>query len=427
MPRLSPASASLRACLATALRLYPQAAARRRAEHARTSPDFQSEATPSDTAAYAQLLFARAAARLGDRPSSTRLLRAAHAHLSSRDFIHEALLLAFTERIHQASQGLPDETPLGLAAHRRLADLPPDARYKFDRVRELSLVLEPLETVDAVRCLKLGLPEPAGLPIRELRLSRPRDLSPRLAALLQSAGRARHPERDARTLGGLLPFLARLPRAEARVLLASVVRVLSRHRLPTELRLLEQCLLLGLLLDDRPSIDSVIDRLCLRSRGKATALLALLPRLLSRLRTAGLPAPALALAETVTRRRALHAPAHSPARLGLALASGLCGHPERTAAAIDDALDHLEGEVRLRQDRVWLARAIAFSLTALPQPAAWPILARLTRTVAGTWDTFTTSTHLCVTALGVLEAVALGHEVAALGVGAPLVPVRPQR
>jgi hypothetical protein len=120
---------------------------------ARTFPT--TEADAGDTNAYAHLMLAFGLARLGDDNVATRLLGRAEEWLKERggpeQDVHVVLLQAFRHRIEQALQGKPVAGPLPAEVLEYAAQMPQEVRFKVDRLRMTSRILEPHHEVDAFR------------------------------------------------------------------------------------------------------------------------------------------------------------------------------------------------------------------------------------------------------------------------------------
>lgn len=100
------------------------------------------------TKVYADLALAWGLARLGAESECWPLWKQARAVLSTRDAVHQFLLDAYSYRIQQILDGRSPEGPLPEALLARLQEMPEQDRYKIDRLREQSRILEPLETID---------------------------------------------------------------------------------------------------------------------------------------------------------------------------------------------------------------------------------------------------------------------------------------
>lgn len=111
---------------------------------------YNGSAPGSFTAAYTDLMFAYALARLGENAESQNLEQRASAVLLKKDPVHRWLAQAFGYRIAQSREGqgggqFPDDLLSKLESFDRTP------RYVVDRLRERSRILEPHEKFDPYR------------------------------------------------------------------------------------------------------------------------------------------------------------------------------------------------------------------------------------------------------------------------------------
>jgi hypothetical protein len=103
------------------------------------------------TPAYADLILSFGLARLGEAAEARRLRQQAAGRLGERDDVHTTLLEAFGYRIDQALEGKPAGGPLPPEQHEYLEHMERLGRYKVDRLRKNSRILEPHERIDPYR------------------------------------------------------------------------------------------------------------------------------------------------------------------------------------------------------------------------------------------------------------------------------------
>ena len=103
------------------------------------------------TAAYADLMFAFAFAQMGESVHCKELLEAVTPKLESKDAIHRWVAAAFRERIDHALQAKPIEMQLSERIVSQLDELDKMDRYKVDRLRQHSRILEPHVRIDPFR------------------------------------------------------------------------------------------------------------------------------------------------------------------------------------------------------------------------------------------------------------------------------------
>ena len=105
----------------------------------------------NQTKVYVKFMFAYCLARMGEVINGRELLHQATEELDSSELIHLWMGMAFNYRVDQAAQGgsnrdaLPDDLVRQLEFMERLD------RYKIDRMRQHSRVLEPHERIDPYR------------------------------------------------------------------------------------------------------------------------------------------------------------------------------------------------------------------------------------------------------------------------------------
>lgn len=119
-------------------------------EKKRTEPDDKL------TNAYVNLIFAYAYARLNSIEKAEELKAKAEADLNLEDEIHYFIFNAYAERIEQAKNGEPADTPFSSNLSKHLASLESFERYKIDRLREVSLILEPQAKVSPISTYQEG-------------------------------------------------------------------------------------------------------------------------------------------------------------------------------------------------------------------------------------------------------------------------------
>ncbi len=105
----------------------------------------------NQTLVYVKFLFAYSLMRIGEVSSGRELLHEATGCLNSKDLVHLWMGLAFNYRVEQAAQGGNNRDPLPEDLAKQLEFMDRLDRYKIDRLRQHSRVLEPHERIDAYR------------------------------------------------------------------------------------------------------------------------------------------------------------------------------------------------------------------------------------------------------------------------------------
>jgi hypothetical protein len=108
-------------------------------------------ASNPQTKSYADLIFAYALARLGETARCKEMLEQLSKKLDGKDLIHKWVFQAFSLRIEQALAGEASQGQLSEALLQQLETMDRMDRYKLDRIRERSRILEPHIRIDPYR------------------------------------------------------------------------------------------------------------------------------------------------------------------------------------------------------------------------------------------------------------------------------------
>jgi hypothetical protein len=377
------------------------------------------EAAPGLTRAYVLATAAVAFARLGATERAHALRDAAAAGVDGADPVHGFLMPAYAARVAQALQGLPATAPLPPEITARLNALDRFARYKVDRLRQASALLEPQEgrRLDPAAAFSRGERDLRGEEFAQLRaLSDRATLDHELDALL---GRALAPatsaDERARLLDGVLDFLPRVGEMPA---LAALERIVPACRdLPAAIR--------ALLLEEALAVSGHYGR-----SEAAARILRELHQVLSELPAPTEAAPRLAGALRSLRRVGLLdaardlldalevrlAGAPVLARLPVAAGYASLGHLDRARPILAEARRVLADAPAMPQ-RLELLRALATTLGHTPIAEALPALAELGTLLAGITDSFNTNSHFCLSVVHAMESLLAGVASADLALG----------
>jgi hypothetical protein len=385
------------------------------------------EAPPHLTRAYVGFEFAWGFARLGaaDRARALRdlslsVLEKVSATTDPKDQnapVHRYLMRAFSARIDQALEGVSPETPLGAEINGQLPSLEPFQRYKVDRLRQFSNVLEPQERLDATTDFFRAHQSQGAEELAALRgLKDPAELLRGIEERARVAGDGNlPPEERARLIDGLLDFLPSVPESQALPLLQRFVALADG--LPAKLR--------ALLYEDALKVAGHFGRTALVKQ-----LVTSLGRLFSELGVDGMAELGSTLVAGVRSLRRVGLRDESTellqrassvlkgedtrtliARLGLAGGLAYLGQTAQAQPIIDDAQGRLSrGESGLIPvDRLKLTRSTARALGHLPTELALPGLLRLAQQLPWVTDAFNTNSHFCLSLVDFADALVLGH------------------
>lgn len=385
------------------------------------------EAPPHLTRAYVGFEFAWGFARLGSadraraiRDQSMGVLEKVAGTTDAKDQnapVHRYLMRAYSARIDQALEGVSPETPLGPEINGQLPNLEPFQRYKVDRLRQFSHVLEPQERLDATTDFFRAHQNHGAEELAALRgMKDPAELLKGIEerARVAADGQLAVEER-ARLIDGLLDFLPSVPESQALPLLQRFVTL--SDAMPAKLR--------ALLYEDALKVAGHFGRTALVKQ-----LVASLGRLFSELGAEGMSELGATLVAGVRslRRVGLREEAGELlqrasavlkgedtktliARLGLAGGLAYLGQTTQAQPIIDDAQTRLSRSESglIPVDRLKLTRFTGRALGHLPTETALPGLLRLAQQLPWVTDAFNTNSHFCLSLVDFADALVLGH------------------
>lgn len=375
------------------------------------------EAPFSLTKAYLCLQFAWGFARLGHGERADALLEESSELIQSPDAVHSYLLRAYGARVMQAREALPPTTPLPPDINAQLVALEHLARYKVDRLRQFSQILEPQERLEAISALfwKSGA-EARGEELAALRALR--DPSELLKGIRARMGVAVDMQLSlderVRLMDGLLDFLPSLPETHAVPLLHEFLTLSEDLSGAHRAVILEDALKVAGHFGRASLVKQLVSQLGASIREVGAAGVEPLGRLLvsgvRTLRRVGLKAEA---GELLSRAASLVQGDDLPtlhARLGLAGGFMYLGANEQAQPIVDQAMARLGRESGLIiAERLKLTRATASALALGASETALPGLTRLAQQLPWITDSFNTNTHYCLSLLCFADALVLGY------------------
>jgi hypothetical protein len=381
------------------------------------------EAPPALTHAYVRFVFAWGLARLGHADRARQLLAMAQTELDGKDPVHGFLGRAYSARVAQALEGQPAESPLPHELAAELNALSTFHRYKVDRLRQASTILEPSERLDPLQAFGRGARNLRGEEF--VHLSEVKDVEPLAKAVEQLAARASAPLTPAperqRLLEGLLDTLPRLPPARALPVLTRLVPAMEG--LPDE----PHALLLGDALTvaghfvREDHVKALVGRLRALLVGLKPEAEAwghgILGACLRNLRRLGLTHEATALLEPGQKLLARPAKVPLSTQLGIAAGLALLGQMPEATAVFDRAFASLANFQGPMPERLTLARGLAGALSQAPVEVALPALARLSEQLPVVTDAYNTNSHFCLSVVELADVLVQGHVGGAQGSG----------
>lgn len=381
------------------------------------------EADAKWTWAIVRFIAAYAMAKLVREDRAQALSKKAQDALSSGD-IHSYLSKAYSERIEQALAGLPPETPLSqnvLDAHSDLGDF---GRYKIDRLRLVSEVLEPGERLEPTNAFLLGRKSGGrnvkGKEFDELQGVTQRD---KIADIVETiCAKGAHPDTSTndrvRLFTGAMDFFPHLSEAQAFPHLTSMVEHSEGAGTVPRVYLLEKALVLA----GHFGQEELVERLAVALRG---ALLDLEPKqaktagsvlggMLRTLWRLGMRQEARAITEAMDERSKEGNGSHLLLRAHLGVAYSILEMNDKAKESHREAMDHIVqlsgGSDKSVLELLRVCRALAWSLAAAPREYAFGVLKELEEKCLPTMtDSFNTNSHFCLAVVGFSESMIIGY------------------
>ncbi|MBL9039345.1 MAG: hypothetical protein JNG84_12575, partial [Archangium sp.] len=374
------------------------------------------EAPPHLTRAYVRFEFAWGFARLGTADRAQALRDAALAALDRTQPVHNYLCRAYSARIDQALEGASPETPLPPDVNALLPTLEAFLRYKVDRLRQSSMVLEPQERLDPTALFSRSNANARGEELAALRsISEPSELLKAIEARVSVAADTQlGADERARLLDSLLDFLPHLPESQALPLLQRFVSLAEPLAPKLRALVLEDALRVAGHFGRTPLVKQLVLTLGnllkeLGGEGVAEVGNTLVVGVRS-LRRVGLRDEAsdlLTRASTVLKgddEKTLNA------RLALAAGFSYLGQFALAQPIIEEAQARLARESGMTAvNRLSLTRATARALGNAATEVALPGLLRLAQQLPWITDNFNTNDSFCLSVVKFADALVLGH------------------
>ncbi len=367
------------------------------------------EAPKHLTQAYVSFQLGHGYARIGQHQRARTLVNEARQALAAvaTDHVHAYLMAAFSARVEQAIQGLPPETALPEPLGSQLAALDRVARYKVDRLREASRILEPLERPDAIGAFSKRQHDSRGPEFAALRaISDPGARAKEIARLVEVASTANESE-SSRLLDGIFDVLLELPENGAIPILTRAWPMVAKLPAARHAVLYGEALVVAGHFGRTELVPQLLDLLGEAVKAvPGTELARVLDQSLRALRRIGLRREiAELLADVETALDAGTANIH--ARLALAAGLAYLGDTTRALPILEAARKALNDPMTLTQ-RLDLTRALAQAYAQAPIGDALAAIADLSGQLRDITDSFGTNSHYCLSVLHFVESLVLG-------------------
>ncbi|MDQ3370549.1 MAG: hypothetical protein M3680_34455, partial [Myxococcota bacterium] len=371
------------------------------------------EAPATHTGAYVDLQLAHGFARIGQHERARALQTQAQTTLAAvlTDPVHGYLVAAFSARVEQAIAGRPPETPLPDELGARLAALDRVARYKVDRLREASRILEPLERPDAIGAFSKRQHDARGPEFAALRAitDAPRRAK-EVARLVELAAKSDEVEK-ARLLDGCFDVLLELPEAQAAPILLRAWPIVETLPEPRRAVLYAEALVVAGHFGRTELVPDLLEALGAAVRvvpgGELDRVLDQSLRALRRIGLRNEIAELLAGVEATLATSSAAAGSNLRARLALAGGLAFLGDTARALPILDQARKTL-GESMTLTARLDLTRALAQAYAQAPLGHALGGITELAGQLRDITDSFGTNSHYCLSVLHFVESLVLG-------------------
>jgi cellulose synthase operon protein C len=384
------------------------------------------EAPTQLTHAYVSLEFAWAFARLANPERARQLRDRALTALDRNDAVHHYLTQAYVSRIEQALEGVSPLTPLPAAVNVVLTGLESFDRYKVDRLRQFSQVLEPQERLEAISAFGRNMRDPRGEELGALRSVRdPSDLYKAIETRMGAAGDANLPvEERARLIDGLLDYLPQLPESQALPLLQRFLTMGDGFPAKQRAIVLEDALKIAGHFGRTAVVKQLVSQLGNAIKevgsegvGEIGGLLVSGVRSLRRVGLRDEAGELLARASTVLKGEDVQT---LQARLGLASGFMYLGAYAQAQPIVDEAMARLGRESGLiMAERMKLSRATAQAVSHASTDLALTGLLRLSKQLPWITDSYNTNGtpgpdgkprhHFCLSLVDFADSLVLGH------------------
>ncbi len=368
------------------------------------------EAPPHLTNAYVSFLLAYGFARIGSADRARGLVAEAKKALApgEPDPVHAYLIAAYSARVDQAIAGIASETPLSPELAAQLASLDRVHRYKVDRLREASRILEPLERPDAIGAWIKKEKDSRGPEFAALReITDPVKRAKAIDKLVDVAAAADEAERE-RLIDGVFDSLLELPESGAVPILQRAWLQIAKVAEARRSVLYSEGLIIAGHFGRTELVPAMLDALGTAIRAvQGSDLERVLQHSLRALRRIGLRTE---MAELLAEAEgALPANKIEALRGRLALAAGLAylGEVGRAMPIFEQARTALT-ESMVLPVRLDLVRALALAYAQAPLQQALAGLADLTNHLRDISDSYGTNSHYCLSVLNFVESIVLG-------------------
>ncbi|MGZ3423532.1 MAG: hypothetical protein ACXVEE_37065 [Polyangiales bacterium] len=370
------------------------------------------EAKPEMTRAYVEHSIAYGLARLGSNDRARAIAREAQKKLDAKDPVHGFLVRAYGARIEQAIAGEGAHAALPAKIAAELNDLERFLRYKVDRLRQASQILEPLERLDPIGAFQRADADPRGDAFAPLRSLDNGDAIANALDGIVAKSLKETPENKARAFDAALDFLPQIPEPRAIAIAERVLANVADVPPLPRAQLYEEVLRVGGHFGEarlvRSSLDALEPLVRTFDDSNVEGLAQLLGGAVRALRRVGLREDAIGLLSSVSKIARGDSIPTVVAQVQVAGGLAVLGRDDEARPMFERALQKLAGEVTV-PDRLVLTRAIARGVASMKQEFALAVLHKLEQQLPKITDSYNTNSHFCLSVVAFIESLVLGY------------------
>tara|TARA_R110002096_G_scaffold42143_3_gene113524 strand:- start:1011 stop:4280 length:3270 start_codon:yes stop_codon:yes gene_type:complete len=380
------------------------------------------EAPEKKTKALVGLQFAFGFASLGMLDRAKELRESCIADLDASDHIDQFLARAYSARIDQALAGEKRAAALPPTIAATLDALPKLDRYKIDRLRSASTILEPQERLDPMQAFQRG-GDSRGEEFEGLRAEEdPGKVVVAIRGILDLSELSETSLEDrARLLDGVMDFFPLISEADAVPALRRVLTTAATTPPASRALLLEEAMsLTGFFGRDEMTREIASDLSALVNdlpADEAASLASEFGSCLRGLRRVGLAEQASQLLERLAAMTVGETPDRIEARLHVAAGQAYLGDFERARVSLV-ATQKALGKLKLTgKDRLGITRALAIAWSHAPREEAMKGLSEVAGQLALITDSFNTNSHFCLSVVSFMDSMVLALASGELAMG----------
>jgi hypothetical protein len=374
------------------------------------------EASQAYTKAYAHLTLAYGLARLGQSSRANALRQHALTALGTSDKIHSFLALSYGVRIDQAIEGLPAETVMPSNVIADLNALDKFSRYKVDRLRQTSKILEPQERLDPVAAFHRAGTDPRGaefVAMRSLAAGSDELIKAVDDIMTKATTKGTLPSERIRLMDGVLDFFTSIPESQATVGIRTVLDSTAADVASKRIFILQKGLQAAGYFGRDDLVREVVDSMKSVLPGLASSQIAdvgnAMEAYLGQARRFGLKEESSELLSVMENCLSGNSTQAVVAKLQLAGGLASLGKIDQANKIIMDSRQVLLTAKELAMpDRLAIIGAITNASAQLPADQALVGISRMMDQLPIITDSFNTNSHFCKSAIQFVESIVLG-------------------